>query len=69
MEWNIHNLSWDTVGEFGPNQNELQIRLKFRVDIQGENEQIIRLGYYLLANGRRLGEGGLNQPGPVKQQG
>lgn len=69
MQWEIRNLSWDTLGEFGPNQNELRIRLKFQVDIQGEHAQIQRLGYYLLASGRRLGVGGLNEPGPVKQQG
>jgi hypothetical protein len=69
MRWEVQNLSWDTVGEFGPNQDELRIRLKFQVVVQGENAQIVRLGYYLLAQGRRLGAGGLNAPGPVKQQG
>ena len=69
MRWTILNLTWDTVGEFGPNQNELRIRLKFRVNVQGEHAQVQRLGYYLLASGRRLGEGGLTEPDPVKQQG
>lgn len=69
MQWEVQNLTWDTIGEFGPNQNELRIRLKFRVDVQGEHAQVIRLGYFLMASGRRLGEGGLNTPGPVKQQG
>ena len=69
MLWEVKNLSWDTVGEFGPGQNELRIRLKFQVSIRGEHAQIIRLGYYLLAQGRRLGVGGINEPGPVKQQG
>lgn len=69
MQWEVSGLSWDTVGEFGPSQNELRIRLKFRVDIQGEYAQIVRLGYYLLASGRGLGVGGINAPGPVKQQG
>jgi hypothetical protein len=69
MWWEVSGLSWDTVGEQGPNQDELRIRLKFRVDVQGEHAQVIRLGYYLLASGRRLGAGGLNQPGPVKSQG
>lgn len=69
MHWEVRRLTWDTVGEFGPNQNELRIRLKFRVSIMGEHARIYRLGYYLLASGRRLGVGGLNQPGPVKPQG
>ena len=69
MRWGVTNLSWDTVGEFGPNQNELRIRLKFQVVIQGEHAQIEQLGYYLLASGRRLGQGGLDTPGPVKKQG
>ncbi len=69
MWWEVKNLSWDTVGEFGPNQDELRIRLKFQVWIQGEHAQIVRLGYHLLASGRQLGEGGLGQPGPVKEQG
>jgi hypothetical protein len=69
MQWEVRNLTWDTVGEFGPNQDELRIRLKFKVGIQGEHAQIIRLGYYLLASGRGLGEGGLDEPGPVKKQG
>jgi hypothetical protein len=69
MQWGTSALSWDTVGEQGPNQDELRIRLKFRVDVQGEHAQVVRLGYYLLASGRKLGTGGLNQPGPVKSQG
>ena len=69
MEWEVRNLSWDTVGEFGPNNDELRIRLKFTVNIMGEHAQIIRLGYYLLAAGRELGEGKLDEPGPVKKQG
>jgi hypothetical protein len=69
MQWEVRNLSWDTVGELGPNNDELRIRLRFNVDIQGEHAQIVRLGYYLLASGRRLGQGGLNEPGPVKSQG
>ena len=69
MQWEIMNLTWDTVGEFGPNQNELRIRLNFQVFVRGAHSQIVRFGYYLLASGRRLGEGGLSEPGPVKQQG
>ena len=69
MQWEVRNLSWDTLGEFGPSNDELRIRLKFKVDIRGEHAQIKRLGYYLLASGRGLGVGGLNEPGPVKKQG
>ena len=69
MDWRIRNLHWDTVGELGPNQDELRIRLRFEVFVQGEHAQVVTIGYFLLASGRRLGAGGLNQPGPVKQQG
>ena len=69
MTWGVQNLTWDTIGELGPSNDELRIRLNFLVKIQGEYAQIKRLGYYLLASGRRLGVGGLNTPGPVKEQG
>jgi hypothetical protein len=69
MTWGVQNLGWDTVGELGPNNDELRIRLMFDVKIQGENAEIARLGYFLMASGRRLGEGGINEPGPVKKQG
>jgi len=69
MRWKVRNLTWDTVGEFGPSQDELRIRLRFTVEVQGEHAHVTQLGYYLLASGRELGEGGLNQPAPVKQQG
>ena len=69
QRWEIHDLTWDTVGEFGPSNDELRIRLKFTVTVQGEYSKVIRLGYHLTARGRRLGEGGLNEPGPVKEQG
>lgn len=69
MDWRVRNLTWDTVGELGPSNDELQIRLKFQVFVQGEHAQIVQLGYFLLASGRLLGEGGLNVPGPVKPQG
>ncbi len=69
MRWRVRDLTWTTQGEFGPSQDELRIRLDFKVDVQGEEAQVIQLGYYLLASGRRLGEGGLNEPGPVKPQG
>ena len=69
MTWAVGNLTWDTVGEFGPSQNELRIRLRFRVAVQGEQARVTQFGYYFLASGRELGVGGLGQPGPVKQQG
>ncbi len=68
MSWQVLSLSWDTVGQQGPH-DELRIRLKFRLIIYGVHAQIHRLGYYLMASGRRLGEGGLSKPGPVKPQG
>ena len=69
LSWEIRNLQWDTLGEFGPSQDELRIRLRFEVTISGEHSRIPRLGYHIIARGRRLGEGGLNEPGPVKSQG
>ncbi len=66
MRWGIYNLRWDTVGEFGPGQNEHQIRLRMEVEIMGEHARVSRLGYYVMASGRGLGEGGLSSPGPVK---
>jgi len=67
--WEVTNLRWDTLGEQGPNNNELRIRLLFRVNVQGEHAQVIRLGYFLLASGRTLGDGGIDAPGPVIDQG
>lgn len=69
QQWRIHSLTWDTVNEFGPSSDELRIRLKFKVRVQGEYSRVMRIGYYVFARGRKLGEGGLNEPGPVKQQG
>jgi len=69
MRWTVQGLEWDTVGEFGPNNDELRIRLKFDVLVQGEHANVWALGYYLMASGRRFGSGGLNTPGPVKEQG
>ena len=62
MRWRVRDLTWTTQGEFGPSQDELRIRLDFSVDVQGEKAELSQLGYYLLASGRRLGEGGLNEP-------
>jgi len=69
QQWRIYDLHWDTVGEFGPSNDELRIRLTFKVLVQGEYSRVMRIGYHVFARGRRLGEGGLNEPGPVKQQG
>jgi hypothetical protein len=69
QKWEIKDLSWDTVGELGPANDELRIRLRANVLVRGQASQVIRLGYYLLARGRRLGQGGLGTPGPVRQQG
>ncbi len=67
--WSIKNLTWDTVNEFGPSHDELRIRLKFIITLSGEHSHIHRLGYNLFARGRALGEGGIDAPGPVRQQG
>ena len=67
-DWRVRNLSWDTVGECGPSGDESRIRLRFELCVQREHSQIVNLGYYLMANGRRLGAGGLNEPGPVRRQ-
>lgn len=69
QKWEIKELKWDTVNEFGPNNDELRIRLKFKVLVRGEESHVFRFGYYLIAMGRQLGDGGLNIPGPVKEQG
>lgn len=69
MRWEVLGLRWDSIGEQGPNNDELRIRLRFRVDVQGEHARIVRLGYFLMASGRRLGVGGINEPGPVFPQG
>ena len=31
QKWEIKDLTWDTVNEFGPNQDELRIRLNCKV--------------------------------------
>jgi len=67
--WEILDLTWDTVNEFGPSHDELRIRLKFKVRVRGARSRVIRIGYYVFARGRGLGEGGVNEPGPVRQQG
>ena len=69
MKWKVSGLTWDTLGEFGPGMNELRIRLKFNVEIQGSHFYVQRIGYWLMASGRRLGVGGINEPGPVHPQG
>lgn|GEM_PF-1891133 len=69
LKWEIRELEWDTIGELGASNDELRIRLKFRVIVRGEHSWITRLGYHVMARGRRLGDGGLNTPGPVKTQG
>lgn len=65
----VQNLSWDTVNEHGPSGNELRIRLKFQIAVAGEYMQVRGLRYFFVANGRALGEGGINEPGPVVDQG
>ncbi|MDJ0835570.1 MAG: hypothetical protein QNK37_03580 [Acidobacteriota bacterium] len=69
QKWDVWGLTWDTVGEFGANNDELRIRLKFNFRVRGEESRVMRIGYYLIANGRGLGAEGLNIPGPVKEQG
>lgn len=67
--WEIKNLTWDSVNEFGKTKDEFRVRLTFTVLVRGEESHIIRLGYYLVASGVELGDGGLNAPEPVKPNG
>jgi hypothetical protein len=69
QKWEIKDLTWDAVSGTGPNIDEERVRLKFTVLLRGENSKITRIGYYLIARGRQLGKGGLDQPSPVKPQG
>lgn len=69
MRWHVDHLRWDTEGELGSSQDELRIRLKFHLGVQGEHAEITRIGYYLMASGRRLGVDGLGVPGPIHPQG
>ncbi|HKZ04235.1 MAG TPA: hypothetical protein VJU81_02090 [Methylomirabilota bacterium] len=64
----IKNLVWATDGQGAPSgSNEVRVRLEFIVGIRGENGYIRGLGYRATMAGRRLGEGGVNEPGPVFQ--
>jgi len=65
----VQNLTWDTTNEHGPSQDELRIRLKFQIAVAGEYLRVEGLHYYFFASGRALGEGGINKPGPVVEQG
>jgi hypothetical protein len=64
--WEVLDLQCDLVLGSGPHTGEHRLRLKFKVRVCGENSQIVRLGYYVFARGRELGDGGLNEPGPVR---
>ena len=60
--WSIEHLTWDTVGGTGPNVDEERIRLKFWVDLKGENSRLTRISYTVTAAGRELGSGGIDAP-------
>lgn len=66
QRWDIRNLTWDTIGELGPNQDEVRIRLRFEVAVRGQSSRVERIGYYLIARARQLGNGGVTAPGPIK---
>lgn len=66
LEWVVRNLTWDTIGGFGPGQSERRIRLKFEVVVRAPHAFILRFGYFAMASGRRLGDGGIGAPGPIK---
>lgn len=68
MRWEITSLRWMKDGPLGPNDED-RIKLMFRVNVQGEHAQVIRLGYFLMASGRALGVEGIDEPGPVIDQG
>jgi hypothetical protein len=64
--WIIRDLKWATDGEGAPNPGGVRIRLEFKVGLQGEYSWLRQLGYYFTAAGRRLGVGGIGEPGPIK---
>lgn len=66
QEWLIRDLKWATDGEGAPNPGEVRIRLEFKVGLRGEASWLQWLGYHFTAAGRRLGVGGVSQPGPIK---
>ena len=66
QSWIIRNLKWTTDGEGAPNVGEVRIRLEFEVGLRGEATWLRGLGYGFTAAGRRLGVGGVGQPGPIK---
>ena len=66
--YRIKNLVWATDGEGAPaGSNEVRVRLEFLFGIRGENSYLRSFGYRATIAGRGLGEGGLNEPGPVFQ--
>lgn len=66
QEWIIRNLKWTTDGEGAPNPGEVRIRLEFQIGLRGEASWLQWLGYGFTAAGRKLGVGGITQPGPIK---
>jgi hypothetical protein len=66
QEWIIRDLKWTTDGEGAPNAGEVRIRLEFKVGLRGEASWLRWLGYHFTAAGRKLGVGGISQPGPIK---
>jgi hypothetical protein len=63
--WRISNLTWDAVSGTGAHVNEERIRLKFTASVIGEEAKIFRIGYWVFARGRQLGQDGLMAPPPA----
>ena len=64
--WVIRDLKWTTDGEGAPIPGEVRIRLEFMVELRGKSSWLRRFGYHFTAAGRKLGGGGISQPGPIK---
>ena len=64
--WAIANVRWARDGDGAPHPEEERVRLEFDVGVQGELSKLFRLSYHVTAAGRRLGDGGIDEPGPVQ---
>jgi hypothetical protein len=64
--WEILDVDWQLLSGTGAHVGEFRIRLNFKVRVGGENSNVGRISYFVFARGRELGDGGLNEPGPVR---
>jgi len=64
--WIARQVKWTTDGEGAPNPGEVRIRLEFTVGLRGEASWLRWISYNFTAAGRRLGVGGVKEPGPIK---